>query len=94
MQQSHLFTQMKGVQLSVRQNWYYGTTKQACKKASLKIKVKIREAHHGRGDSIGSVVHSHGKLLSAAYLCSNFSCYALYHFVLVKSTAKQYLLHC
>ena len=43
-------------------------TKAACKKASLKIKVKIREAHHGRCNSVGSVVLSHDKLLSAALL--------------------------
>ena len=91
LQQSHLQKHKKGVRLKQRQKRYDGTTKQTCKIASLKIAV-IGEAHHGLSNSVVSMLHSHDKLLSAALLCSNFSCYALYHFVPVKSTAKQHLL--
>ena len=75
-EQSRLLKHRKGVRLHQRQMFYFGTTKQACKIASLKIGV-IGEAHHGLIDHIGSIAHSHDKLLSAAFFCSNFSCYAL-----------------
>jgi hypothetical protein len=66
---------LKGVQLCTGQI-ELGTAKQACKKASLKI-AKIGEAHHGLEIQIGSIVDSHDKLLSAAIVRSNFSCYKL-----------------
>jgi len=50
--------------------WNFDTTKQACKKASLKI-AEIRETHHGHENEIGSIIDSHDKLLSAAILCNN-----------------------
>ena len=54
-----------------RQNGDEGATKQACKKASLKIAI-IAEAHQGLGDLIGNLVHSHDKLLSAAFAAATF----------------------
>jgi len=75
--QRRLLKHRKGVRSNQRQKFYFGTAKQACKKASLKIGIIIREAQHGLGRNIGYVIDSHDKLLSAALLCSNFSCYAL-----------------
>ena len=71
MQQSRLQKHRKGVQLNQRQNRYTGTTKQTCKIASLKIAI-IEEAHHGLIDSVVSLLHSHDKLLSAAFAAATF----------------------
>ena len=71
MQQSRLQKRRKGVQLNQRQNRYYGTTKQTCKIASLKIAI-IGEAHHGLIGNMGCMIDSHDKLLSAAFSAATF----------------------
>ena len=85
MQQSRLQKHREGVRLNQRQKRYMSTTKQTCKIASLKIAI-IGEAHHGLIDSVVSLLHSHDKLLSAAFAAATF---LVMHFTTLLQQSQQ-----